>query len=134
MERYAEAAPRHWNDARLLEEHKRIRNSDHLFGLAAECAIKHALARLPAFSAQGMLHPDFKLHIDVLWDKTGHQSIQKTYPALAAVLKTPNPYADWDIDQRYGGDGSISLLVMEGHRDLARRLLGAVGLSGARRP
>ena len=39
-ENYTEAALRHWRDAELLKEQNRVENADHLFGVAAECALK----------------------------------------------------------------------------------------------
>ena len=134
MENFASAALRHWNDALLLESDNRVGNADHHFGFAAECALKSVLAKLPAFTRTGELSPEYKLHINALWDKVGHQSLQKTYPGLFSILKTPNAYAHWDVKQRYFAEGTVSFTAMAAHRKMAAKLLGAANLSAERRP
>lgn len=132
-ENYAHAALRHWRDAQLLDQEKRLENADQLYGLAAECAIKKVLLTLSAFSNSGCLLDAYKHHIDVLWDKARHQSMEKVAPMLPALLRKPNPFSDWQVDQRYLPDGSTSMEKLEVHKEWAKRLLGAVGLNGARR-
>ncbi len=134
MEDYAQAALRHWQDAQLLEEHRRIGNADQLYGLAAECAIKKVLVQLPLFAPDGSLQKEFKYHINLLWDKAGHQSIAKAAPRLPSLLQSNNPFSDWKIDQRYEAEGAIRAKQLQSHREWAKRLLGAVGLSGVRQP
>lgn len=69
MENYANAALRHWNDARLLERENSVENADHLYGFVAECAIKKVLVVLPAFSTTGMLEMLRRVHVNILWKK-----------------------------------------------------------------
>jgi hypothetical protein len=133
MENYADAALRHWKDAQLLERENCVENADHHYGIAAECAIKKVLVGLPAFSNSGVLTESYKEHINILWGKVNHQSLQKSYPNLLARLKERNSFSDWEIGQRYSADGSISKVAMELHKKSASRLLGAVNLSGSRR-
>ena len=132
-ENYTDAAFRHWNDAQLLEKEDRVENADQLYGLAAECAIKKILVNLPAFANQGNLDKSFKEHINLLWDKVNHQSLQKSYPGLAAFLKAANPFSSWNVDKRYFADGSIKKQELKDHREAAKRLLGIAGLHGGRR-
>lgn len=110
-----------------------MENADQLYGFAAECAIKKALSSLPAFAKNGCLHKGYKDHIDLLWNKAGHQSLQKAVPHLSMLLRCANPFADWHVDQRYGGDGTVSREALNIHRDFTKRLLGAVGLNGIRK-
>ena len=133
VENYPVAAFRHWRDAQLLERENCLENGDQLYGIAAECAIKKALIELPAFAKVGILDESFKKHINELWDKVNHQSLQKRYSCLCAILKAPNPFLNWHIDQRYAADGVVSIEVMQIHRDVTKRLLGAVGLNGQRK-
>lgn len=133
MENYSIAAIRHWKDAELLENENRLDNSDHHYGFAAECAIKKALVILPAFSTSGELNASYKEHINVLWDKVGHQSLQKNYPKLLAILRSSNDFSSWHIKQRYFADGTVSSAALALHKKAASRLLGAVNLSGERR-
>ncbi len=133
MENYADAALRHWNDAKLLEEKNCVENADHHYGFTAECAIKKVLIELPAFSNIGMLENAYKEHVNNLWGKVNDQSLQKSYPALSALLKAANPFSDWHVNQRYAADGEISRAAMDLHKNWARRLLGSVNLNGVRR-
>ena len=105
MESFSDAALRHMRDAKLLERENCLENADHHYGLAAECAIKKVLVSLPGSSAFGELAKSHKAHINELWSKINHQSLQKSHPALLAVLKAPNPFSDWDVSQRYSADG-----------------------------
>lgn len=130
MENYKAAALRHWIDATILETENSLGNADHLFGFAAECAIKTTLVKLPAFAKSGELQHEYKEHINTLWEKAKHHSIQKTHPKLAAILKTPNQFSDWNVNQRYFADGEISKAAMESHKRYARTLLGNVGILG----
>lgn len=132
-ENYAHAALRHWGDALLLDREKRLENADQLYGLAAECAIKTVLHMLPAFSNGSCLLDEYKHHINVLWNKAGHQSIEKVSRTLPALLRARNPFSDWHVDQRYSPDGSISVEKLEIHKEWTKRLLGAAGLNGVRR-
>lgn len=132
MENYPEAALRHWNDAELLIENSRIENADHHYGFAAECAIKKALVMLPAFSKKGVLEETYLEHINILWDRVTHQSLQKVYPELLAVLRSKNPFSGWHVRQRYAKDGEILDKDLSLHKKFASRLLGSVGLIGGR--
>lgn len=133
MENYSNAAVRHWKDAELLESGNRVENADHHYGFAAECAIKKVLIAFPAFSASGVLGASYKQHINVLWDKVGHQSLQKSYPQLLAILKVANAFSDWDVNQRYFVDGAVTSAALASHKKMTSRLFGAVNLSGERR-
>lgn len=133
MENYADAALRHWHDAQLLEKEERVANADHLYGFAAECAIKKVLVVLPAFSTTGLLEEEYKKHVNSLWEKVNYQSLHKSYPKLSALLKSTNPFSDWHVKQRYFAEGQISKAAMESHKKSASRLLGSVNLNGLRR-
>lgn len=132
MENYADAALRHWNDAQILEEKNSLGNADHLFGFAAECAIKTVLVKLPAFSNNGVLDTAYKEHVNTLWGKVNHQSLHKTYPTLVAFLKSTNNFSDWNVNQRYSANGEITKSVVELHKNSAKRLIGCAKLTGTR--
>lgn len=132
-EDYAAAATRHFRDAALLEESRRVANADQLFGFAAECAIKRALVELPGFLAGGRLDPAYHKHVNQLWDCVPLQGIQRRYPTLMVLLKgLRQPFRDWSTDQRYGPDGVVTGEAIERHRKAAVRVLGSVGLYGTR--
>ena len=132
-EDYAVAATRHFRDAALLEENRRVANADQLFGLAAECAIKRALVELPGFLAGGRLLPAYHKHVNHLWDSVQVQGIQRRYPKLVVLLKgLRQPFYDWSADQRYGPDDVVTGEAIDRHRQAAARILGSVGLNGTR--
>lgn len=132
-EDYALAAIRHFRDAALLEESRRVANADQLFGFAAECAIKRALVELPGFLAAGRLAPAYHKHVNDLWGSVQLQSIQKRYPRLVVLLKgLRQRFYDWSADQRYGPDGVVTGEAIGRHRQAAARILGSVGLNGTR--
>lgn len=133
-EDFAGAAFRHFRDGTLLEGERRIPNADQLFGFAAECAIKSALVGLPGCAESGRLTQEYRVHIDKLWNLAQVQNIQKRYPVLVALLKgLPQPFADWSTNQRYGPDGMVTEVALKCHHRAAVRVLGSVGLTGARR-
>lgn len=128
------AATRHFRDGSLLEENGRLANADQLFGFAAECGIKSVLVQLPGHAAEGSLSPGLRQHVNDLWDHAAVNSIHRRYRGLLVVLKRlPNPFSDWSPDQRYGPDDAVSEGALELHRRAAVRVLGSIGLSGARR-
>lgn len=132
-ENYTQAALRHWRDAELLKENERTENADHHYGIAGECAIKHALLHLPAFATNGALLESYKEHIDVLWNRVNHQSLQKAYPGLLAVLKSGKHFEDWNVSQRYSADSDVSVATMQAHRNAALQLIKVSNLAVKRR-
>ena len=130
-EDFGGAAVRHYRDGDLLQRNARMANADQLFGFAAECGIKCALATVLGLAGRGGLQSRYKEHIETLWDLAAIQSTQKRYPCLYAVLTgLQNPFADWSTDQRYGPDDVTSESAVGNHRTAAGRILGAVGLTG----
>lgn len=124
---FDQAALRHFVDALELAKGGRNANADHLVGFAAECALKTAL------HTAGGLRDHHRVHIETLWDRISLHGIQRRYPALAALLKKPNPFVDWTASQRYAADGAIGDIPYSAHAAEARRLMGAVHLLGVHR-
>ena len=131
-EKYDEAAQRHWRDAEWLSGEQRTENADQLYGLAAECAVKAVLSKVPGCLSDGELAPAYRKHIDKLWSSILVQGVTKLAPGLQAVVQAGNPFQDWRVEQRYAGDGVVSSSSMASHRQATKRLLGACGLSGSR--
>ena len=117
---YKAAAIRHYRDAELLEDHKRVENADHHFGLAAECGLKEALTQMG-----GLRREHRKWHIDQLWHKIQAKQFSKSFPKLASLVANRDCFADWKISQRYGSDGEVPRANLERHRKWTARLLGA---------
>jgi hypothetical protein len=126
------AAIRHFRDGGILSEKQSLENADQLFGFAAECAIKSALATLPGCIEGGTLSKKYREHVDQLWDLAVVQGLQRRYPSLLVILRGLRPFSDWTTDQRYGPDGAITAEALDRHREAARRILGSVRLTGQR--
>jgi hypothetical protein len=101
---YASAAKRTHRDAERLAEAERLGTADHLFGLAAECALKAVLHTLGKIADAPAKPPrPWKVHMPKLWSE---------YEALAGADSLPSldfesgscPFSDWTIDQRYEHD------------------------------
>jgi hypothetical protein len=128
------AAVRHFRDGNLLNDQQSLGNADQLFGLATECAIKSALVTLPSCLQEGNLANKYREHIDLLWDLATLQGLQRRFPNLLAILKgLRGSFADWSVHQRYEPDGAITTEVLNRHREVAKRILGSVGLTGQRK-
>jgi hypothetical protein len=123
---------RHWLDATLLEASGRPANADQLFGFAAECGLKLALAAIGPQQMTGEIEKTYWSHIDRLWAMIPLQGLQKRFSALAALLRASNPFHDWSVNHRYT-DGTLTKPeILARHKKAAARILGATGLSGMR--
>jgi hypothetical protein len=95
-EDFADAARRHWCDAEALGSN-RVAAADHHVGIAAECAIKHAIV---ISSAKGTL-VGYQVHADKLWSQAATALDAARFPDLCATLDNNNPFKHWDISDRY---------------------------------
>lgn len=122
---FKNAARRHYLDAELLYDNSRWANADQLYGLSAECILKHIISDLDPNSLDSQTG-DFvkksphRKHFEQqspskdLWN---HFSINFA-GRLAANHPLPNnnEFRDWDIFQRYAHDGCIDQQRTETHR------------------
>lgn len=120
---FYDAAQRHWEDAGYLLTDARLANADHLFGLSAECALKAIMLAL------GMtVRPDgapadrqHRVHINRLWNEFVSFANTRSGAHYASPLSgVPNPFMNWDVNQRYNHRGDLTPGVAEGHHQAAR--------------
>ena len=115
---FLEAGERHWEDAKLLEEHHRWPNADQLYGFAAECWLKAVMRALGmALREDGAPRSrHHRVHIDRLWDE--FVTFVHGYGAeeLAARLGS-NVFFDWHISQRYHATHTIDRSSVHHHRN-----------------
>lgn len=118
---FGDAHDRHMNDAEILRAAFRLANADHLYGLAAECGLKRLM------QAFGMiLKPDGKpsekqdiVHMNKIWPR--YESYRSGHLQGAAYpLSATNPFADWDVHQRYANQGAFDQQRVDGHRQGAQ--------------
>jgi hypothetical protein len=124
---FKDAARRHWDDAELLDNNRRWPNADHLYGFAAECALKAVMVGL------GMqLGPDGKppkphaVHIHQLWDQFLTFANGQGQAGYAAMLQQSNPFSAWHENQRYWGSTTIGPADAQAHCAGARQALGVL--------
>lgn len=119
---FREAAERHWTDGDILFRSARLANADHLLGLAAECALKAVMKALgmgvrPDGAPQDKHH---RVHINELWDEFVTFAHARGGARYALTLgAVPNPFAGWDIAQRYDHSSSIGAGQAARHQSAA---------------
>ncbi|MGQ9366990.1 hypothetical protein [Azospirillum sp. ST 5-10] len=101
-EDFADAAKRHWHDAEELYA-TRTAAADHHVGIAAECAVKHAICTSYATSLSGAP----RMHIDKLWGQAAALIDPVRFNQLQATLSGANPFDSWSIDDRYANTAFI---------------------------
>lgn len=126
---FKEAAQRHYKDAKLLEDNKRLPNADHLYGLAAECALKAIMVGLDAniTSSDGdLVHQNHRVHIDMLWSEFRIFAEGRNAARYLSKLPDDNPFTDWRISNRYADDSHVPPKNTFNHRDGAGAALVAL--------
>ena len=117
-ENFQAAARRSSKDADLLYENSRLGTADHLYGLAAECALKAILERCGVLSPSN-IPTQLKCHIDKLWTEYGiHASGRKMPP-----IPNDNPFSSWRVHDRYEADHKFTQERVAGHRRGALQVL-----------
>ncbi|MFG3145342.1 hypothetical protein [Streptomyces sp. NPDC048243] len=153
---FAKASRNHYRAAMLAAaKHLRI-SADHLAGLAAECAVKAILidflgSRLDASNKPE--HPEVKYldrsrkkpqwtnkhgHLPELWEHltaVAHRRRGGGSSALFTQLIWENPFAGWDVADRYCDGTAITEADIDRHLEAAYALIAAheqAGILGAR--
>lgn len=102
---FKNAYERHQQDADSLFDGKRYANADHLYGLAAECALKAVMKGLdPSLVDKNgdFLNQTDKKHIDKLWDHFRCFLQGRNASSLSAHIPGPNnPFNKWTVNSRY---------------------------------
>ena len=104
MESYEHAARRHFADAEDLADRERLDNAGHLIGLAAECAVKHAVRRVTP-NPRPIHFP--KLTAEIRKYGGRDTVLYKVRRALSPPSHG-SVFDDWSIKMRYGADGHVA--------------------------
>ncbi|MCB2262411.1 MAG: hypothetical protein LGR52_05655 [Candidatus Thiosymbion ectosymbiont of Robbea hypermnestra] len=121
---YADAALRCYQDGDTLFQRQRYPNATHLFGLAAECALKLLLEKIP-----GMQEIPHK-HLPELRDDVLRMLSGRGNNGVRQLLNMEDYMVDWKIANRYWPRQAFSLSSCKTYRDHSRRTLHAVGIRG----
>ena len=119
---FLDAHYRHWNDAEYLSADSRWANADHLYGMAAECGLKCLMLAfgMPFDPSRDMpQNRQDRQHADGVWSRyesyrCGH--LRGTH----YVLPANNPFADWDISQRYANRSNFDQTRTQSHQSGAK--------------
>lgn len=128
-EDFSNAASRYWCDANLLLQQARLATADHLFGVSAECALK---AIMVALSGTTNLPKRYKIHLPNIWDEFIAYTPSSGTNAYASLLAA-NPFASWDVSDRYGHDTEFTQARVNKHCEAAlqaQRVLEQARLDG----
>ncbi|MEV7120207.1 hypothetical protein [Kitasatospora griseola] len=139
-----DAAKRHYADAQHLNAQGRLGSADHLAGFAAECAIKAILIGFlgsqvdpkgkpfsPVLKIPGQRQKSWDYqhgHLPQLWTQLAGvvqgQAGRGTVvgPKFIALISQPNPFAHWDVADRYADASSITVARVAGHLTAANDL------------
>jgi len=121
MDDYRDSGKRMYQDAHSLYDSARYGTATHLFGLAAECAIK---ASIKAQSA-GSTNIPFK-HIPELIEDAKRLMSGRRRSRLLGLISHPDYMNGWKIGNRYWSDQLFSADVCKQYRDDAKRTLQAM--------
>lgn len=143
---FATASRNHYRAATLAAERDLRISADHLAGLAAECAVKAILidflgSRLDVWNKPE--HPEVKYldrsrkkpqwtnkhgHLPELWEHltaVAHRRRGGGSGALFTQLIWNNPFAGWDVGDRYCDGTAITDTVIDRHLKAAYDLIAA---------
>lgn len=118
---FLDAHERHLDDADHLRNGARYANADHLYGVAAECGMKHLMAGFGMKVTNGDVPVADRKHADELWAR--YESYRSGHRLGARyVLASSNPFHDWSIHQRYAPRTSFDRSIVAPHAAAAHRV------------
>lgn len=115
---YLDAHQRHWVDAEHLFGASRWANADHLYGMAAECGLKQLMRTFGMPFDENKSQPaevHDRVHAKAIWARfesyrSGH------HQGSGYVLPGSNPFADWEVSQRYANQSHFSQARASAHQ------------------
>ena len=118
---FVDAHHRHWADAKLLFEHDRWANADHLYGLSVECGLKAVMQAcgMPVEGATGMPTKEYREHLPKIWPIFQNFVEAREYAQYLDQLVPGEPFADWSVHDRYAHGGYCEQADVETHRNAA---------------
>jgi hypothetical protein len=116
---FRDAAMRHHEDAEHLFSAGRLPNSDHLFGLAAECSIKAVMESLGMKTNRKGAPMDYahKAHMPQQWAAFQSFASGTLGSRYLSFLNHENPFLIWDVEQRYWKRQPFTQCRVRKHRD-----------------
>lgn len=119
---FLDAHQRHWDDAEHLFAAGRWANADHLYGVAAECGLKRLMLQFGMSWDQTKDWPadrDNRVHADGIWAR--YESYRQGNVTGASYgLPIANPFANWDVSDRYAHQNQFAEPYAQAHKHGAR--------------
>ena len=130
---FLDAHYRHWQDAEYLREAARWANADHLYGMAAECGLKHLMKKMFNMTTDTNTGspslPVDRVHIneaspkkDSAWVRYSSYLSGSNGHAPEYALSTINPFQDWDVAQRYAARTHFDASRVQAHQQGAEQV------------
>ena len=127
---FRDAAKRHMADAECLKENSWA-NADHLFGVAAECALKRVMVSLDMAT-----HPDgsprdrgHKVHMPDLWPAFQSFARGRLASRYLQPLSPDNLFGRWSIEQRYSHRATITQAQADYHHGAASQCMAVMEMA-----
>ena len=120
---FTDAHRRHWEDAELLFNRRRLGNADQLYGFSAECGIKAVMAGLGmALGPSGRPPSKYARHVHDLWPLFGKFASRHGGGRYAKQLAAQNPFSGWSHHDRYARKGYAGRGEVSKHRAGAQQV------------
>jgi hypothetical protein len=118
---FRDASERHFVDADVLRSEQRAANADHLYGVSAECSLKAVMVALGMATKPDGAPEDrgHKVHMPELWAAFQSFAQGRLASRYLEPLEHHNPFADWQVDQRYWSRSAILKAATDAHRTAA---------------
>ncbi|MCY1646659.1 hypothetical protein OVA11_06090 [Caulobacter sp. SL161] len=124
-ESFTDAAARSYLAAMVLEDAGDPTTSGHLYGVAAECAVKGFLE-----SANITIDKPLKVHFPKLTQALGlHGQGRTMLPLLGLLEGPPELLAEYSIHSRYAQDNCVDDALCSGWKADTQRILSFCGFS-----
>jgi hypothetical protein len=127
---FRDAAKRHMADAERLKENSWA-NADHLFCVAAECALKRVMVSLAMATHQDGSPRDrgHKVHMPDLWPAFQSFAQGRLASRYLQPLSSDNPFSDWAIEQRYSHRATIPQSQADDHHLAASQCMAVMEMA-----
>lgn len=115
---FLDAQERHWNDAEALFNTQRWANADHLYGLAAECGLKHLMMKFGMDVDPKTGSPkksDDRVHANDLWPRY-ESYLNGKMEGIKYGLPMPDPFKDWHVSDRYAPQSDFDHARAQSHQ------------------
>lgn len=117
---FSDAYQRHFEDAEILFRNQRLANADQLYGISVECGLKRLML---AFGMQfdnandRPTNRSDRVHANEIWVR--YESYRCGHNRGTSYVLPPNPFADWDVSQRYAHQSNFDEIRVSPHKSAA---------------